>query len=346
LKYRVEKVDALNKRDVILQLWARNFSLTNAEERFAWMYEENPERVPDVWFLLDQNGRCVGMVAVSKRKFFYDGKVLNAGQAMDFIVNKEHRALGPALQLQRCIIEEMDNCGLDFLYSFPNKKSKAVAKRAGFKDLGFFCRWTLVLRSSYLIKKYIDNKFLSAIAGGALDVVLRAKRKAFFRRIPDFESSFPVLCETDNVFDELWQGVDSSFKIVGDRQSAFIQWRFAEYPESDYQCFLVKSQTRPHGYIIFKTCEKYVSIVDFLADKLENLKYLFQLFTDAIDKKKYLSISVDCIGYALGEEFFKSIGFVKRPTNDCVFVSSIDALKDKNILIPESWYLTVADRDV
>ena len=237
-------------------------------------------------------------------------------------------------------------CGLDFFYSFPNKKSKAVVKRAGFKDLGLFCRWTLVLRSSYLIKKYIDNKVLSIIAGGALDVVLRAKRKAFLWTIPSFESSFSVLREIDNAFDQLWQRVDSSSKIVGDRQSAYIKWRFAEYPESDYQYFFVKKQTSFNGYIIFKTCENHVSIVDFLADNLENLKYLFQLFAEAIDKKKYLSISVNCIGYALNEKFFKSIGFVNRPTNDCVLVSPIDALKGKNILMPESWYLTVADRDV
>ena len=346
MEYRVEKVDAVAKKDVILQLWRQNFPEMDGESRFEWMYEKNPEGVPEVWLLLSPGVAYVGMVAVCKRIFFKATEEMTAGQTMDFVVNEDHRSLGPAIQLQRRVVEEFKKGKADFLYSFPNKKSKNVIKRAGFVECGLLQRWTLVLCPSYVVQKYFKNKRFASIVGKLCDILFKIKhvtlsRQKKYQMQPSWE-----LNEVGSELDEIWNNFVQSVNIVGKRDAHFLQWRFGACSSSPGRCFIMKEQNVPRGYIIFQQNGQHISIVDYMSDQLEYLEPLFRLFVKSMMKNNYMSISIECNNTPFGSTFLQSVGFVSRPSNDGVYVVLGERRVNNPMLKPDTLFVTIADRDI
>jgi len=345
MKYRVEKVDAATNKDDILWLWYRNFSLSAPEERFSWMYLQNPCGTPDVWFLRDADDCLVGMIGVCKRKFLLNGENIYAGQCIDFLVEKRHRSLGPALQLLRCLIENMERDGYDFLYSFPRNGLKALLKRIGFVELDLFSRWAMVLRSNYIVEKYVRNKVLSSFASGILDMGLRLKRTVSLLRLPS-EYSYHFRDQAGPEFDNIWQNAEQSPQVCGDRGSEYIQWRFSEYPEIDYQYFFINGEERHLGYISYYTIDRHVTITDFFSGTKSSMTALFKAFIAEMGKNGFMSLSADFAGRPQEVDILTSIGFIQRPSENCLVIYVNKETKEKIPLKRESWYFTVADRDV
>ncbi|KAB2889096.1 MAG: GNAT family N-acetyltransferase [Desulfobulbaceae bacterium] len=345
MKYRVEKVDALENRKTIIALWQNNFPLLDGEKRFVWMYEQNPAGVPEVWLLSATDDAFIGMLALCKRQFFLAGKVIVAWQVIDFAVNQSHRALGPALQLQRHILREFEGNDVDFLYSFPNKRSKNVMKRAGYAEYGLFERRTLVLRPSYILQKYISNRKLANFTGWPCDVLYGAKLKLFARTTFSTESYVAELPEIHLEIDKIWRNRVGISSITGERSGQFLRWRFGDMSPLPAKCFLSLKNNTPHGYIAYYVNENHISIADFMVDSPDWIRPLFLSFIRYALREGCKSISVDLINFPFDSALFASIGFVKRPSDDCIVVFGDRFLRMNNNTKSEVLFATVADRD-
>ena len=80
-------------RDCILDLWRRNLPDASTE-RYTWLYDEGPARS---WLVRSAEGAAVGAIGLMPRRMRFFGQTTPVGQAIDLNVDKEHRALGPAL---------------------------------------------------------------------------------------------------------------------------------------------------------------------------------------------------------------------------------------------------------
>jgi hypothetical protein len=123
--YTVEQADLTRDRDLIIDLWSRNLRAHTPEEhkaRFCWHYGENPTKASRL-FLARHNptGRVIGTAGLGVRQMYFESRQVNAGIAVDFAVEPQHRTLQPAILLERAVAASM-NSGLEFIFCLPNEK--------------------------------------------------------------------------------------------------------------------------------------------------------------------------------------------------------------------------------
>jgi hypothetical protein len=83
--------------------------------------------------------------------------MLGAG---DFCIHEDYRILGPALQLQRACLADIDPETIAFSYDFPSARMLAVYKRLHIDPLGNICRFAKPRR--------IDRKIEELVKGSPL----------------------------------------------------------------------------------------------------------------------------------------------------------------------------------
>lgn len=342
--YKVEEGDALRDREAILQLWDRNFGHRH-EDRFAWMYEQNPTGVPDTWFLLDTSGEKVGAVSVCKRKFILQGVEATAGQAIDFVIDQEHRSLGPALKMQRLLIAEMPRKGWQFLYGFPNDKSLMVQERAGFVRLDRFPHWRIVLRSGQGLERRFNNVILAKAASYLVDVGLRMRYDYLGPKLP---TGLTVRTSTEIPpgFGGTGQVIQVSQRAVGDRCREYLEWRFFQHQATPYNLFTLEERGDLNGYVIYTMQEGRVTISDFLAVSPARLRLLLVEFMRKMWQDKALSIVIHFLGSGEWASVLQSLGFSEKAIKDYIVMAMNPALQGDALLLPDAWHITHADRDV
>ena len=345
MEYRVEKIDTLQNKKIILALWQKSFPFLNGERRFAWMYEGNPVGVPDVWFIFTHDNACIGMVALCKRRFFFKEKEVIAGQAIDFVVDQSHRTLGPALQLQRNVLNEL-GVSVDFIYSFPNKKSKIVLKRAGFAEHGLLQRKTLIIRPGYIIKKFISNPRLSAIACWLCDPLYSLKWLCLGRPDLSIKSHVIEFNEACQQLNKIWDNRCGITGLIGDRSWQFLLWRFGDLSLNPAKCFLVLKNNAPIGYVLFNFQNKHISIVDFMVDIPNHAQLVLVSFIRYALREECDSVNIDVMNFPFNYNVFSSLGFLNRPSDDLFFVSGYDYSEANIEKSGDLLFATIADRDV
>lgn len=163
---------------------------------------------------------------------FTKKKDLTAGIGGDFIVDKNHRVLGPALFLQETVVSDYGGEKFQILYSFPNKQSETILLRIGCKILGDILSLTKPLKSYYYLKKYKNFHAATKLVSKSIDLVMKYFSKEKYYRTNDQYS-----CETptsfDQRFDIFWDKISSQFPIIGERNSSYLNWRFIQSPHKN-----------------------------------------------------------------------------------------------------------------
>jgi hypothetical protein len=348
MDYSILEADLEKSRSDIIEIWRRNFP-DMREDRFEWAYLNNPYGKARCWLLqLATSRKTVGAASLLPRRIWVNRESRLAGIAADFCVDKEHRGFKAAVLLQRAVVSRCINEDFDFLYGFPNKNSEAVHRRVGFVDLGRIKRMTKLLRSKRKIAQYV-NPAVAGVAAPAVDFVLGkiskgGRRKRLASVLVQEGKGF------DNRFDLFWAKANGQFKIIGERDFSFLNWRFTENPHKDYRVFYITENDHKTilGYVVYYVENNicYVSDILFVGGEpvLEILLSEFLIYqrTREID-----SVSVILLGSLLLQKKLRSFGFYARKENSVV---QIYENKDKGY-VPllsdsDSWLLLEGDRDV
>ena len=132
-KFKILQTEPFELKSTILKFWEKYLPGTSPE-RFDWL-QSNPEG-PTVWlFAFDvESNELAGTISIMKRDMFLNGKLIHAGVIGDFMVSDKYRVFGPAIQLQKAVIESKRDLNLDFLYTVPNPASLKLSLRVGFLE--------------------------------------------------------------------------------------------------------------------------------------------------------------------------------------------------------------------
>jgi hypothetical protein len=169
---------------------------------------------------------CVGTSAVGRRRILWKGREIRAGVMADMAISPQHRTLGPVLMLQAELLAAAQG-RFDWLYGFPNAKSIAVAKRAGFPVIGVMRRYSRVLRHGDYFSRVAPLPIARA-AGWFFDSIVNALRRV---RMLSASSLTAVWSDhADQRMDHLWTVSERGEGCVAIRDAAFLQWRFDGYP--------------------------------------------------------------------------------------------------------------------
>lgn len=222
--YSVHDGDVSRDRDSVLGTWRGN--LGQAERmaaKYDWFYLGCPSGPPLLKRLRHEaDGSWVGTCAVGARAMLLQGRPVRAALQADLVVAGGHRSLGPALLLQRSLLESAAS-RFDVLYGFPNSKASALFKRLKWTRIAELVRYTRVLRHRIYLQRRMPRA-AAAPLGWLLDAVDRLRQG--LRKQCDAQWSSRV----DPRMDVLWASSHTGAALVTIRDVAYLRWRFDACP--------------------------------------------------------------------------------------------------------------------
>ena len=346
-RYAVHAADQSVHASDLVDVWTGSLRTSDGDRRYAWIYRDNPSGPASCWVLRDTAaGGVVGTAAVFPRCLLGMGRTWRAGIAGDFAVRPAHRALGPALMLQRAVIDACQNGNYDLVYGFPNHASWAAQVRAGFRDLGHATDLRKTLRSAPALARRYGT--LAGSAGPLVDAVLRLRERWFARTSSQFR--FHETTTFDERFDAFVARIGTKLPLTGERTSRYLNWRFGGAPDGPYRTLVMERASGGGiaGYLVWCLREREAVIVDLLAEDLEYgvpalatelLRQLRQVRADAVRARYF--------GAPRLVDVLRPLGFRARPSGRHVVIyvsphtAFSDALMDRN-----NWYLLEGDSDL
>jgi hypothetical protein len=343
----VTRADLELDKQVLISLWGEN--LPNLRpEKLGWMYLGNPCGQAMCWIAKDPQGVPLGATALFPRTFYSAGIRHLGANAGDFVVSRMHRGGTAALALQKAAISSCTDCAFDFLIGLPNHKSEALMCRAGYKVIGPFLRMVKSIRS----RPFFERRGLRRISqplSVLVDMVLYWKSKeSRFKVPPGYAFESPT--SFDQRFDELWNELSSGRKLLGVRDSAYLNWRFLQAPQTPHGIFAAVNQSSGKllGYIVFYEAEGSVTIADMLAlDTPGALDVLLTGFLRMQRRRGVNAVAVHFLGPGSLVSELVDYGFYRRESiaNVIVYAPRHSALASR-VVEPETWHLFEGDFDL
>ena len=317
-KYSVVRADLGRDREQILALWTRHLSKGGYEERrYEWGNRENPFANGRRWLLL-ADGAVVGTAGMVIRRFKIDDCIVLAGRAGGFGVDREHRFLGPALMLQRAVLDDLGRDGLELIYSSSPADVIGIFTRLGYERVGDLARYVKILDVEPYLRRRMPASaaaWLAAPLNVGLDVVSRTT----------WRPCFPIeIRGFDDRFDDLWTRAAPHYGITTERTSRFLSWRFDK--SSHPQAFKTVGVTAPGtdrlvGYAIYQMDHAHASVADLFAEDTDTaLEMVLASVTRWVGCLGAASITVRCLASGMLSQVLERAGFRRRPDDKATSV--------------------------
>lgn len=334
----------------ILTLWKNNLSGASGR-RFHWLYDENPAGGAWTWLAADEGDKkIVGCNSLYPRYICKNGERLKIGIAVDFAINKEHRVFGPALKIQRAITNSVRKAGFDFSFAWPNETSKGVFLRAGYSILGEAGNWVKPLRTKPQLLKYVKVHFIAEVLGYFIDKSLRLLDSALLIKLPKHLIS-ETLKASDKRFDALWEQGKGNYRIVEEKRSDYLNWRYADYNAEPYLffCLTEKIGRALRGYLVYSVKDGIARIWDLFAADNRGISRILSEFIRQMSKSNINSISITYLENDFLKKIIKLHNFHKRITaRTCAVFVDASYPQDgrKLILDKNNWFLLEGEMDL
>ncbi len=348
-KYSIVKADIEKNKDDVLPLLKRNLK-DISEERYVWNYTASPHGHAHCWLAREEgSGRCVGSGSLFPRRMYVKDKVVYGAIAADFAVDREHRAYGPALRLQKTIQSAYKDNGLEFIYGVPNKLSEPIFLKIGYSELGRYKRYVKVLKAEYKLRHYLPPEQVTRMFSRIIDAGLKGFfKESRYRRPANVSIEMPVFF--DERFDLLWKKALSQFKIAGARNSEVLNWRYKESPHHDNRIFtLIDHEQNIAGYIVYYIEDNACYVADVLFIDSESIRdSLFAEFILYMRETGIGSISIRYFGGNPLSRQLRRFGFFFVREEDCNVLVYSDRASPLTpfLLHGENWYFLEGDLDV
>ena len=347
MSYHIISMQSENHRQAVLNLWEQNLA-KNFPERYEWFFDKNPAgTIITCLAVNDNNQEIVGCGSLYPRKMKYNNQNVTVGIAADFIISENHRAFGPALPLQRVLSQNGDTKEFDFLFAFPNRASKGLFQRVGYKVVGYPSTWVKVLKSEYKLIQIFKNKVIAKIGAFFLDTGM--KLLEYFQK-PKFKGvEIQILNRSDKRFDLLWLHAKDNYKIIGEKDAAYLTWRYKKWLAHQYQffCLVDKEKQNLLGYIAYTSSDHQIIIGDFFAlDQNKTAQLLLFQFVKQMRNNGFYAISMLYFGNKAFKKYIKRFGFWEQPTDRPCMIFTNNHLIKQELLQENNWFLFDADMDL
>lgn len=327
-----------------------------AARRFSWFYGENPAGVPCTRLLLDPDtGEIVGCGSFLPRSIVLKGRPARMGILGDFAVSGAHRAAGPAITIQRSLLEQSLAEGVDFLATYPNRPAEPIFKRLGYKAVGKTQRWVKPISSRRLVSSRVNRPLLARAVAGMTNVGLAAMDLKSIAALPSGARTLRgvYLDSADERFDALWEQSKTSYAITGTRTAAYLNWRYRDFPSLKYRYFalVAAGESRVAAYLTYHVNANNAAIAGdlFAPGPEEILRALLLRFSAAERKNGRDSVCVEYLGPDSFGESLKRLGFYPRPVERSLFVHLPAGMPEdlqRTVLDKSNWFTLDAEMDI
>ncbi len=319
-------------------------------ENLDWLFFQNTERRSFVNLAYDNN-QIAAIYASTCVRFLINGEIKQGTQSLDTLTDESYRGQGLFIKLAKIVFNDIKEANIPLIYGFPNGNSIH-----GFEKK---LDWINLDPVPFLIRplhtKYFTNKlrFLKRLPN--INLFIDNHKDNFISHYKNFKISlnneFPI------EVNDLWTEFSKNFKVSVHRDKAYLDWRYINKPNENYQIFHCNNNSGEYlGYIVFCLKEKHDGRIGYIMELVYNPltpKVGKLLLSAAINHLK--SSSADCIlswcfqhspNYKIfRKKLFFSMPERIRPIELHFAVRAFDKtliplLKDR-----KNWYLSYSDSD-
>ena len=315
--------------------------------RFDWLYKRNPHGPVRVWLAVEQNNEVVGTAAAFPRRLYVSRQQRIAWVFGDFCVSDTHRSLGPAVALQRALLQAADSTGVPVCYDFPSTAMTAVYKRLKIEPASQMIRMAKMLRVDRKVREQLRDGILAKAVSSAGNVFLRATSSRW-RADPTIEISlFENKCGPE--FDALAERVTAIFGVCVQRSAEYLNWRYLENPYKKHQVMTAKRDGTLLGFVIFSENGPDGELVDLCGE--DDNAVIGRLISEVLEifrRRGIITVSAELIASHPWIGLFKKFGFYPREDKPFMVYTSKEAaplLMPNGLLTYSSWFITGGDRD-
>jgi hypothetical protein len=315
--------------------------------RFDWLYKRNPHGQVRVWLAFEGNSQLVGTAAAFPRRAYMAQEQKEAWVFGDFCVSDRYRSLGPAIALQRQLLQAASANRVFVSYDFPSPAMAAVYKRLKIEPASRMIRLAKMLR--------MDRKAPKWLRDGMLGGVLTSAGNAFLR-VTSCRGSIDPTIETSLVkgkcgseFDALADNETKKFGFCVQRSSDYLNWRYLENPYKAHEIMTATREGNLLAYVIFSQSGQDGELVDlFGVDDDSVIGRLINEVVELFRCRDAITVSAELIAAHPWRRVFKKFGFYPREDKPFVLYTSKETapLVMRNGVGPLScWFITGGDRD-
>lgn len=274
MAYVARPFDEARDRDALLALWGATLSdrslTAKLEERYRWLYASSRERRLRTFLVVDDATHTViGCSSLVPHVVSVAGELRPAGIGVDLAIAQGHRVAGPAVVLQRAVVDAVARGELGpgaFCFAYPNDGALPVVKRVGYRVVGKTSHAVKPVRTAYKLAPRLPAPALVAPLAKAGDLALALLDRGRLLRAPVLHRA-QVFPRPDERFDALFDRMRRERPVLGDRRAAFLDWRYAQCPTREH--VIVGTTTRSGrellGYAIVALEGPTAVLVDQLA---------------------------------------------------------------------------------
>ena len=233
--------------------------------RLDWM-ENNPAG-STIWLFAIENktGRLAGTISLFPKHLYIDNKRIKAAILGDFMVHRDFRVFGPALDLLKAARAYQNKGDFDLLYTIPNPQSVAVAKRVGFRSAGRLYIMMHPQRLDFLLERHIPHymaKILNPLGMAALKLV---SRETYVNSVGLIEK----IDWQDEAFTEFVAKMRKcrTGLMAGEYSLSYLDWRYRRNPEYDFKVFTFRIEAGSSilGFFVFTLDKNHLELYDIVA---------------------------------------------------------------------------------
>lgn len=335
-------------------VFEKEMGKTESKLHWEWEFKDNPSGPAEILLAVDGD-RIVGHYAVIPQRFKIRDRRIMATLSLDTMVHPDYQGQRIFTRLAADSYEQIARKGMPMTYGFPNKNSiHGIVNKLNWEEIAVLP----VLQKTIDSEKVISRALGSRLAGKAGSLLMGKKRVRAEPPTEGKEWRIERITSFGLEFDEIFERGAASMDVILVRDSRYLNWRFIQKPENDYECFCISGPKGIYGYIVFKIDEKFdfnsAFIMDYFSrgDEPHLDGRLISWGTDYLNYRGVDIIVVAMFSHIPYFRFFRKRGYFRIPRR--LFPKDIHFCARKNaddidfelLRRKRSWYLTWGDTDV
>ncbi len=341
----IRQADLESDRELIINTLFRYLTPLSDGRRFDWLYRNNPHGQTRVWIATDiVNDITVGVASAFPRRMYLGGREELGWVLGDFCIKNQYRTLGPALQLQRACLAELDSSAIPFCYDFPSASMMAVYKRLRVNPFGQMLRLAKLLRVDRKVREIVK---IPAVAHG-----LSAAGNILLGLWDDGPRDSGTLTmslhggECGEEFSVLDREVSGRYGVCIQRSTEYLNWRYRANPLCRYELLTARRDGTLLAYAVFTSAGEDASLVDlFGVEDPTVISDVVNTVVVLLRDRGVVTVSAPMLETHPWIPLLHRLGFRARETSPVVVYVSPGSQSKRSIIEGENWFLMHGDRD-
>ena len=245
---------------LIKELYYQVFNKQRSIRDWQWEFMDAPEGPSNIRVIEDQ-GAIVGHIALIPIRFQYLDKEIVVGKSEDSSLRKDYRGKRLFGKLEHQCFDTAAEKGYSVSYSI-SRTAREVHIKAGYHPLQSIEGYFVPLHADRVVNELKNAGVISGYQAWFARPLLKVLARRFCSRVKRVESSpaditIERITQFNNEFDDLWRRfVDQNRVITIKRSSAYLNWRFTQKPNHEYEIYVARHQGELVGYLVCTTVKR------------------------------------------------------------------------------------------